>query len=126
MNENDLATKVIGIAIEIHRELGPGLLERAYEECLYYKIVQSALYAEKQKPMPLTYEGVHLECGYRLDILVENKLVLEVKAVEALHEINIAQTLTYLRLGGYKLGLLMNFNEVVLRNGIRRVINGRL
>ena len=101
------------------------LNERMRNACII-KIVQSALYAEKQKPMPLTYEGVHLECGYRLDILVENKLVLEVKAVEALHEINIAQTLTYLRLGGYKLGLLMNFNEVVLRNGIRRVINGRL
>lgn len=126
MHENELATNVIGVAIEIHRELGPGLLERAYEECLFFKILQSGLSAEKQKPMPLIYEGVHLECGYRIDILVENKLVIEVKAVEALHENYIAQTLTYLRLGGYKLGLLMNFNEAVLRNGIRRIINGRL
>lgn len=126
MTENELAYKVIGLAIEIHEKLGPGLLEKAYEECLYYKIIQSGLRAEKQKPMPLVFEGVHLDCGYRLDILVENKLVVEVKSVEAVHKIFLAQTLTYMRLGGYKLGLLINFNEILLRDGIKRIINGEL
>ncbi|MGH9949297.1 MAG: GxxExxY protein [Pyrinomonadaceae bacterium] len=122
----ELATKVIGLAIEIHRSLGPGLLESAYEECLYYKIVTSGLRAEKQKRMPLVYEEVQLECGYRIDIVVENKLVVEVKSVDAIHPMHLAQTLTYLRLGGYRLGLLINFNVELLRNGIKRVINGTL
>lgn len=126
MTENEAAHRVIGLAIAVHNDLGPGLLERAYEECLFHKIIKAGLYAEKQKPIPLVYEDVKLECGYRLDILVENKLVVEVKAVEALHEIFIAQVLTYLRLGGFKLGLIINFNELMLRNGIRRVILGDL
>ena len=126
MRENELATKVIGLAIEVHRALGPGLLESAYEECLYYKIISSGLRAEKQRAMPLVFEGVHLECGYRIDILVENLLVVEVKSVEAVHPIHLAQTLTYLRLGDYKLALLINFNVEFLREGIKRVINGRL
>lgn len=126
MNENELAHKVIGLAIEVHTALGPGLLERAYEECLFHKIVKSGLYAEKQKPMPLVFEEVHLECGYRLDILVENKLVIGVKSVEVLHPIFFAQTLTYLRLGGYKLALMINFNVTSLRDGIKRVIHGDL
>lgn len=117
---------MIGLAIEIHRSLGPGLLESAYEECLYYKIVTSGLRAEKQKRMPLVYEEVQLECGYRIDIVVENKLVVEVKSVDAIHPMHLAQTLTYLRLGGYRLGLLINFNVELLRNGIKRVINGTL
>ena len=126
MTENEIAYKVIGLAIDVHQQLGLGLLEKAYEECLFHKIVKSGLYAEKQKPMPLIFEDVHLECGYRIDILVENKLVVEVKAVEALHEVFVAQVLTYLRLGNFKLGLLMNFNEVVLKNGLRRIIHGTL
>lgn len=126
MHENDLATKVIGLAIEVHRALGPGLLESAYEECLYHKIVTSGLRGEKQKAMPLIFEGIHLECGYRIDILVENALVIEVKSCDAIHPIFLAQTLTYLRLGGYRLGLLINFNVELLRNGIKRVINGSL
>ncbi len=126
MHENDLATRVIGLSIEIHRALGPGLLESAYQECLFYKIIDSGLSAEKQKPMPLIFEQVHLECGYRIDILVENKLILEVKSVDAIHPIHLAQTLTYLRLGDYRLGLLINFNVEVLKNGIKRVINGDL
>lgn len=126
MNENELANKVIGLAIEVHRALGPGLLENAYEECLFYKIIASGLQAEKQKRMPLVYEGVHLECGYRIDIVVENKLVVEVKSVDAIHPIHLAQTLTYLRLGDYRLALLINFNVEVLRDGIKRVINGTL
>ena len=126
MHENELANRVIGHAIEVHKVLGPGLLERAYEECLFYKIVRSGLYAEQQKAMPLVFEEIHLECGYRLDILVENKLVIEVKSVEALHPVFFAQTLTYMRLGGYKLGLVINFNVTVLREGIKRVILGTL
>ncbi len=126
MHENELAHKVIGLGIEVHTVLGPGLLERAYEECLFYKIIKSGLCAEKQKAMPLVFEDVHLKCGYRIDILVENKLVIEVKSVEALHNIFFAQTLTYMKMGGYKLGLVMNFNVLMLRDGIKRVINGSL
>ncbi len=126
MNENLLSNRVIGLAIDVHRALGPGLLESAYEECLYYKIVQSGLRAEKQKAMPLVFEEVHLEFGYRIDILVENSLVVEVKSCDALHPIFLAQTLTYLKLGGYRLGLLINFNVEILKNGIKRVINGTL
>lgn len=101
-------------------------MENAYEECLYYKLVNSGLLVEKQKPMPLIDEDVKLEAGYRIDIVVENKLVVEVKSVDAIHPIFLAQTLTYLRLGGFKLGLLINFNVELLRDGIRRVINGTL
>jgi GxxExxY protein len=126
VHENELATRIIGSAIEIHKTLGPGLLENAYQECLFYKIVNSGLFAEKQKSMPLVFEQVHLECGYRIDILVENKLVLEVKSVDAIHPVHLAQTLTYLRLGNYRLGLLINFNVEVLKSGIKRVINGEL
>jgi GxxExxY protein len=126
VHENELATRVIGSAIEVHKALGPGLLENAYQECLFYKIINSGLSAEKQKPMPLIYEEVHLECGYRIDILVERKLVLEVKSVETIHPVHLAQTLTYLRLGNYRLGLLINFNVEVLKNGVKRVINGDL
>jgi len=126
MNENLLSNRVIGLAIDVHRALGPGLLESAYEECLYYKIVQSGLRAEKQRAMPLVFEEVHLEFGYRIDILVENSLVVEVKSCDALHPIFLAQTLTYLKLGGYRLGLLINFNVEILKNGIKRVINGTL
>ena len=124
MTENELSNKVIGLAIEIHTVLGPGLLESAYKECLYYKICKSGLYVEKEKPMPLIFEEVKLECGYRIDLLVENKLVIEVKSVEALNDVHLAQTLTYMKLGSYRLGLLMNFNVAKLKNGVKRVVNG--
>jgi len=126
MTENEIANKVIGIAIEIHKILGPGLLESAYKECMYYKIGKSGLWVEKEKPMPLIFEEVKLDCGYRIDLLVEKKLVIEIKSVEALNDIHLAQTLTYLKLGKYKLGLLINFNVVLLKDGIKRVINGTL
>jgi GxxExxY protein len=124
MTENEIANKVIGSAIEVHKALGPGLLESAYKECLYYKLIREGLAAEKEKSMPLVFEGVKLECGYRMDILVENKLVIEIKSVEALNDVHLAQTLTYMKLGGFKLGLLMNFNVIMLKNGIKRVANG--
>jgi GxxExxY protein len=123
---NELSGLIIGLAIGVHKALGPGLLESSYKECMYYKVGNSGLYIEKEKPMPLIYEGVKLECGYRIDLLVENKLVVEIKSVEALNDIHLAQTLTYLRLGNHKLGLLINFNVLKLKNGIKRVINGTL
>lgn len=126
MIENEISGNIIGAAIEVHRVLGPGLLESAYKECLYYKLFQSGLYIEKEKPMPLVFEDVKLECGYRIDLLVESKVVIEVKRVEALNDIHLAQTLTYMKLGNYKLGLLINFNVLKLKDGIKRVINGSL
>jgi len=107
----------------VNKALGPGLLESAYQECLFYKIKKSCFVVEKEKPMPLVFEDVKLDCGYRIDLLVENKLVVEIKAVEALNDIHLAQTLTYLKLGNFKLGLLINFNVRLLKDGIKRVIN---
>lgn len=126
MNENDIATKIIGCAIEVHKALGPGLLESAYQECLLYKLKQVGLQVDREKSMPLVFEEVKLDCGYRIDLLVENKVVIELKSVEALNDVHLAQTLTYLKLGGFKLGLLINFNVSLLKKGIRRVINGTL
>lgn len=123
MTENEISTIIIGLAIQVHRALGPGLLENAYQECLYYKIKQRGLLVEKEKAMPLIFEEVKLDCGYRVDLLVENKFIFEIKSVESLTVQHLAQTLTYLRLGNYKLGLLINFKEILLKNGMRRVIN---
>lgn len=124
MTENELSNKVIGLAMEVHTALGPGLLESAYKECLYFKIGSAGLYVEKEKPMPLVFEQVKLDCGYRMDLLVEKKLVIEIKAVEALTDVHLAQVLTYMKLGDFKLGLLMNFNVARLKGGIKRVVNG--
>ena len=124
MTVNELSNKIIGLAIEVHTALGPGLLESAYKECLYYKICKSGLHVEKEKPMPLIFEEVKLECGYRIDLLVERKLVIEIKSVEVLHNVHLAQTLTYMKLGSYKLELLLNFNVAKLKDGIKRVVNG--
>ncbi|OXB02817.1 GxxExxY protein [Flavobacterium pectinovorum] len=123
MTENEISTIIIGLAIQVHKALGPGLLENAYQECLYYKIKQRGLLVEKEKLMPVIFEEVKLDCGYRIDLLVENKFIVEIKSVESLTTIHLAQTLTYLKLGNYKLGLLINFNEILLKNGVRRVIN---
>jgi GxxExxY protein len=123
MSENEISNKIIGSAIEVYQSLGSGLLESAYKECLFYKLHKSGFSVEKEKPMPLIFEEVKLECGYRIDILVEHKVVIEVKSVEALNDVHLAQTLTYLKLGNYKLGLLINFNVSLLKNGIKRVIN---
>lgn len=123
MNENDLSNIVIGLAIKVHSALGPGLLESAYEECLFYEIQKAGLFVEKQKPMPLVYETVKLDCGYRIDLMVEKKLILELKSVEVLNDVHFAQLLTYLKLSRCKLGLLINFNVARLKDGIKRVIN---
>jgi GxxExxY protein len=123
MTENEISEKIIGCAIQVHRELGPGLLESSYEECLYFELVQSGLYVEKQKPLPLVYKEVKLDCGYRIDLIIENKVIIEVKSVEALNDIHLAQVLTYLKLSKCKLGLLMNFNVLLVKNGIKRIVN---
>lgn len=124
MNENELSHKVIGEALAVHTILGPGLLESAYKECLYYKLTKSGLWVEKEKPMPLVFEEVKLEIGYRIDLLVEHKLVIEIKSVECLNNVHLAQTLTYMKLGNFKLGLLINFNVSRLKEGIKRIANG--
>ena len=126
MFENELSHKVIGLAMEVHTALEPGLLESAYKECLFYKIGNAGLFIEKEKPMPLIFEKVKLECGYRNDLLVENKLVIEIKSVDGINDVHLAQTLTYMKLGNYKLGLLININVARLKEGIKRVINGTL
>jgi GxxExxY protein len=123
MTENEISEKIIGCAIQVHRELGPGLLESSYQECLYFELIQSGLLVEKQKPLPLVYKDVKLDCGYRLDLLVESKVVIEVKAVDALNDVHMAQIMTYLKLTNCRLGLLMNFNVVLMKNGIKRVAN---
>lgn len=123
MTENELSKKVIGVSIEVHRHLGPGLLESAYRECLAYELRCIGLEIEKEKPMPIIYKDVKLDHGYRMDLLVENKLVVEIKTVEFLTDTHFAQVLTYLRLGNYKLGLLVNFHEALLKDGLRRIIN---
>jgi GxxExxY protein len=121
MDANKLTGEVIGGAIEVHKILGPGLLESAYEECLCYELTQRAIPFERQKELPIQYKGIALDCGYRLDLLVANKLVVELKACESLEPIHEAQLLTYLKLTGIKLGLLINFNVPVLKQGIRRL-----
>ncbi|MCB9231094.1 MAG: GxxExxY protein [Bacteroidia bacterium] len=124
MNENEISSIVIGAAIKVHKTLGPGLLEKAYQECLCHELIKAGLKVEKEVPMPLIYQEIKLDLGYRLDLLVENKLVIELKAVEEVNDTHKAQILTYLKLGGYKLGLLLNFNVVMLKEGIFRVVNG--
>lgn len=122
MIEKSITNTIIGLAIDVHRSLGPGLLESAYKECLFYKLTKEGLKVEKEKAMPLIYENVRLDCGYRIDLLVENKVVVEIKSVENLNEVHIAQTLTYMKLGSYRLGLLINFNVYLLKDGIKRLI----
>jgi GxxExxY protein len=124
MTENEISQIIIGAAIKVHTALGPGLLENAYQECLFYVLQKEGLKVEKEKPIPLVFEEVKLNCGYRIDLLVENKVVIELKSVEALNDVHLAQTLTYLKLGNFRLGLLINFNVALLKHGIKRVANG--
>lgn len=124
MEINEITGKIINASIQVHKALGPGLLESAYKECLFYHITKyENLFVEKEKPMPLIYEEVKLDVGYRIDLLVEKKVVIEIKSVEALNDVHIAQALTYMKLGNYKLGLLINFNVTLLKNGIKRLAN---
>jgi GxxExxY protein len=124
MTYKELSYSIVGAAINVHKELGPGLLEKVYQECLFYELSNLGLCVEKEIGIPLSYKGVKLECGFRMDMLVENKLVIETKTVAEIHDIHLAQLLSYLKQGDYKLGLLINFNSLHLKNGIRRVVNG--
>ena len=119
----ELTGEIIGCAMRVHTVLGPGLLESAYEACLYYELNKTGLKVAKQVPLPLVYEDVKLECGYRIDLLVENKVIVEIKSVESLNPIHSVQLLTYLKLSNCKLGLLLNFNVLQLKDGIKRVVN---
>jgi GxxExxY protein len=119
---NDLTYKIIGAAYKVHSALGPGLLESAYKECLYYVLAKEGIFVEKEKGLPLFFEEVKLEIGYRIDILVEHKVVIEIKAVEAFTDVHMAQVLTYLKLSGCTIGLLLNFNVADMKKGIKRII----
>ncbi|HEX3884007.1 MAG TPA: GxxExxY protein [Stellaceae bacterium] len=121
--ENDpLTEKIIGFAIEVHRQLGPGLLESAYEECLCYEFRENGIAFRRQVPLPVIYKDIRLDCGYRIDLVVGDELILELKTVERLIPVHEAQLLTYLKLSGLRTGLLLNFNAAVLRDGIRRLV----
>jgi GxxExxY protein len=120
---NELSGRIIGAAIGVHKYLGPGLLESAYEQCLCHELKLRGMSFERQQPLPVEYKGVRLDCGYRLDVVVENTLILELKACEKVEPIHKAQLLTYLKLSGLKLGLLLNFNVPVMKKGIVRVVN---
>jgi GxxExxY protein len=124
MRINDLTREVIGAAMEVHRALGPGLLESAYEECICHELRLREIHFERQKPLPVVFKEVSLDCAYRLDLVVSNAVVVEIKAVEGLLPIHEAQLLTYLKLGGWNVGLLINFNVPVLKDGIKRIVLG--
>ncbi len=121
-NINDITGKIIGASFKVHSALGPGLLESSYKECLYYVLTKDGLFVEKEKPMPLVYEDVKLDIGYRLDLFVEYTVVVEIKSVETLTDVHTAQVLTYLKLTQCKVGLLINFNVTDLKKGIKRLI----
>lgn len=123
MTENELSSIIIGAAIDVHTLLGPGLLESVYETCLYYELTEIGLKVERQLDLPVIYKNVHLDSGFRLDLLIQDKVIIEIKAVKELSDIHLAQTMTYLRLSNTKLGLLINFNETRLKYGIKRVVN---
>ena len=122
MEINQISEQIIGASIDVHKALGPGLLESAYEECLCYELKERCVSFERQRPLSVMYKGINLDCGYRLDLLVMGSVVVEIKALEAIEPIHEAQLLTYLKLGGWKLGLLINFNVPLLKDGIRRRI----
>ena len=116
-----LTQRIIGLAIDVHKTLGPGLLESAYEECLCFELAEAGLLFKRQMELPIVYKSVALDCGYRLDVVVEQKVILEIKAVESMLPIHKAQLLTYMKLSGFGTGLLMNFNSIVLKDGLRRL-----
>ena len=123
MSENEISRIIIGAAIDIHRHLGPGLLESVYQECLFYELIEEGLDVEMEKYLPIKYKELSIDKGYRIDLLVEEKVVIELKTVDEVLNIHESQILTYLKLGNYKLGLLINFNEVLLKNGLHRYVN---
>ena len=124
MNDDRITQKIIQCAIKVHKALGPGLLESAYQECLFFELNKQEIKVVKEKPLPLIYDGVKLDYGYRIDLFVEDRIVVELKSVEMIHEIHMAQILTYLKLADRRIGLLINFNSLLLKRGIKRVVNG--
>ncbi len=122
MKHTLITEKIIGCAMEVHRALGPGLLESAYEECLYYELRNAGLKVVRQSPVPVIYKDIQIECGYRMDLLVEDKVVVELKVIEALHDVHEAQILTYLKFADKEVGLLINFNVKLLKHGIKRYV----
>ncbi|MES2836368.1 MAG: GxxExxY protein [Bacteroidota bacterium] len=123
MTENQITEIVIGCAIKVHKALGPGLLESAYEACMEHELQKTELNIQRQKALPVVYDEIKLDCGYRLDLIINDKVIIEIKAVEALHDIHLAQILTYLRLSDCRVGLLINFNVLKLTDGLKRVVN---
>ena len=123
MTENEISKVIFDAALKVHKSLGPGLLESSYEECLFYELNKTGLFVEKQKPLPLVYEEVKLDVGYRIDLFVEKKVIIEIKAVETFNDIHLAQVLTYLKLSDCELGLLINFNVTLIKDGFKRVVN---
>ncbi len=123
MTQNELSSIVIGCAIEVHSNLGPGLLESVYEACLFYELKQIGLNVKQQEPLPVFYKGIEIPIGLKLDLLIENKLIVEVKSVKELQDIHTAQLITYLKISNIELGLLLNFNETRMKNGIKRIVN---
>jgi GxxExxY protein len=123
MTENEISRIVFDCSLKVHKTLGPGLLENVYEECLFYELKKYDLKVEKQKVLPLIYEEIKLDTGYRLDIIIDDKVILELKAVESLNDFHLAQLLTYLKLTNCKLGMLINFNSILIKDGIQRVVN---
>lgn len=123
MDENELSSLIVGAAIEVHRSLGPGLLESTYEECLCHELSLNNIPFQRQAPMPVVYKGIQLDCGYRVDIIVDKKVILELKSVAEIQPIHKAQLLTYLKLSGLKLGMLLNFNVQLMKDGINRFVN---
>ena len=126
MHENEIGTVILDAAFEVHKQLGPGLLESTYEVCLSYEVRQGGLFVETQLPLPVVYKEVKLDCGYRIDLRAQRKVIVEIKAVEALNDVHLAQVLTYMKLSGCKLGYLINFNVKLLKDGIRRIVLGDL
>jgi len=124
LSENDIAKIIFASALKVHRKTGPGLLESAYQECLFFELDKAGLFVEKQKLLPLIYEEIKLDAGYRIDLMVNTKVVIELKSVETIAPVHIAQVITYLRLSGAKLGILINFNVALLKDGFKRIVNG--
>lgn len=120
MEVNKITETIIGCAIEVHKSLGPGLLESAYEECLFFELQKAGLFVERQQPVPIVYKEIKLECGYRIDLLVEKTVVIELKVVDAFNPVHEAQILTYMKFAGKAIGLLINFNVVLLKDGVKR------
>ena len=124
MTENELSRIAVDCIFKVHKNLGPGLLESSYEECVWYELMRTGLKIDRQKPLPLIYQQVRMEIGYRVDLVLEDKLIIEIKAVEAINDVHKAQVITYLKLSGCKLGLLVNFNVALTKEGIKRIVYG--